>query len=68
LRRRAFNTRCSRVDERRGAILPPQRHVRIVYWNLTENSALLGMFDKEPETLARILLSNRELGKYALRK
>ena len=38
-----------------------------VYWNLIEDSALLGMFDKEPETLARILLSDlvkRELTKH----
>lgn len=38
-----------------------------VYWNMKEDSALLGMFDKEPETLARILLSdmvNRELTKH----
>lgn len=38
-----------------------------VYWNLKEDSALLGMFDKEPETLARIVLSdmvNRELTKH----
>ncbi|MHB8478734.1 MAG: hypothetical protein ACYDBZ_20950 [Steroidobacteraceae bacterium] len=35
-----------------------------VYWEMHEDSALLGMFDKEPETLARILLSdlvNRKL-------
>jgi hypothetical protein len=35
-----------------------------VYWDLKEDSALLGMFDREPETLARMLLSdlvNRKL-------
>jgi hypothetical protein len=30
----------------------------IVYLGLDEESALLGMFEKEPETLARILLSD----------
>ena len=29
-----------------------------VCWNLKEDSAVLGMFDKEPETLARIVLSD----------
>ena len=29
-----------------------------VYWEMLEDSALLGMFDKEPETLARFLLSD----------
>jgi len=35
-----------------------------VYWDLKEDSALLGMFDRDPETLARIVLSdlvNRKL-------
>ena len=39
-----------------------------IYWNLQEDSALLGMFDEEAETLARILLSNlvkREPTKHA---
>ena len=38
-----------------------------VYWNLLEDSSLLGMFDREPEKLARVLLSdliNRELPKH----
>ena len=38
-----------------------------VYWNLKEDSTLLGIFDKEPETLARIVLSdlvNQELTKH----
>lgn len=29
-----------------------------VYWDMHEDSALLGMFDEEPETLARFLLSD----------
>jgi hypothetical protein len=29
-----------------------------VYWNMKEDSALLGMFDKEPEVLARLVLSD----------
>ena len=33
-------------------------HRLIVYLGLDEESALLGMFEKEPETLARILLSD----------
>jgi hypothetical protein len=28
-----------------------------VYWGLDEESTMLGMFEKEPETLARIVLS-----------
>lgn len=38
-----------------------------VYWGLKEDSALLGMFDKEPETLARVLLFDmvsKELAKH----
>jgi hypothetical protein len=38
----------------------------VCYLGFDEESALLGMFEKEPETLARILLSeliNRQLAK-----
>ena len=41
-----------------------------VYWNLLEDSSLLGMFDREPEKLARVLLwdlINRELGQPLMR-
>jgi len=46
----------------------PRREIGMVYLGLDEESALLGMFEKGPETLARIMLSElvkRQTGKHA---